>query len=130
MGKLTKYIIVMSGLVLLFYFTGILENTGSSTLLTMLLSPEDLPDSSFNAQLLLVLGGIGLGTIIVGIVTRNIELALMAPLAIWLMSLMWDFLYVYVKISQINVVLATLFFAPILFLYGITIVEWWRGMTT
>lgn len=127
MGKLTTYIIVMSGLMLLFYFSGLLGDTPNSTLLDMLLSPEGFNVSDFNTQILLVLGGIaGIG-IIIGVVTQNIELVLMSPLAIWLMALLWDFLNVANKVYSTNPVIAVLLFSPILFLFGITIAEWWRG---
>ena len=130
MGKLTTYILVMSGLMILFYFTGLLENTGSSTLLDMLLNPAEYSseDSEFSVQLLLVLGGIATaGIIVIGIVTHNVELALMGTIAIWILNLLWDFLAVFNKVYSSNPVIAILLFSPVLFLFGITIIEWWRG---
>ena len=128
MGKLPTYIIVMSGLMLLFYFMGLIETTANSTLLDMLLSPEDLPTSNAKTQMFLVLSGIGaaVGAIIIGYFTKNIELALTAPFAVYLFNLMWDFLYVFNRVRDANPVIAVLFFAPVLFLFIITIVEWLR----
>lgn len=128
MGKLTTYILIMSGLMVLFYFTGLLENTGSSTLLGMLLDPAGYKTSSLNTQILLVLTGIATaGIIVIGIVTHNVELALMGTLAIWILNLLWDFVAVFNKVYSSNPVIAILLFSPILFLFGVTVVEWWRG---
>ena len=128
MGKLTTYILVMSGLMILFYFAGLLEDTGSSTLLSMLLDPAGYKTSSLNTQILLVLTGIATaGIIIIGIVTHNVEWALMGTLAIWILNLLWDFVSIFNKVYSVNPVLAVLLFSPILFLFGITVVEWWRG---
>lgn len=127
MGRLATYVMVMSGLMLLFYFTGLLEDTGSSALLDLLLSPEDYKESSLNTQIGLVLLGIGsMGAIIIGVVTRNIELSLMGPLAIWILSLFWDFTKIFTKVYSENPVVAILLLSPIMFLWFITVVDWWR----
>lgn len=128
MGKLTTYILVMSGLMILFYFAGLLENTGSSTLLSMLLDPAGYKTSSLNTQIILVLTGIATaGIVVIGILTHNVELALMGSLAIWILNLLWDFIAVFNKVYSSNPVIAVLLFSPTLFLFGVTVVEWWRG---
>ena len=128
MGKLTTYLIIMSGLMLLFYFTGLLQDTGNSTLLTLLLNPEDLQDSGFKIQVFLVLEGIAaVAVIAIGVITGNLELAVMAPFAIYLFNLGWDFLKVFTVVAEANPVFGTLIFAPVLLLYGVAIVEFWRG---
>ena len=128
MGKLAIYILVMSGLMLLFYSTGLLENTGSSTLLNMLLDPAGYKTSSLNTQLLLVLTGIATaGIIVIGILTRDVELALMGSLAIWILNLLWDFIAVFNIVYSLNPIIAILLFSPVLLLYGVTVVDWWRG---
>lgn len=128
MGKLTTYIIIMSGLMLLFYFTGLLGDTPNSALLDYLLSTEELGTSSFNTQLLLVLEGIvAVGIIVAAVFSLNVELVLMGTLAIWLMNLFWDFLKVFMAVYSVNPVIAMLLFSPVMILYGVTIVEWWRG---
>lgn len=128
MGKLTTYVIMMSGLMLLFYFSGLIQDTGNSALLNLILSPENMPTSDLRLNLFLVLEGILAAAVItIGLVSGNIELALMGPYAIYLFNLFWDFLAVYQKVAESNQVLATILFAPILILYMITIVEFWRG---
>jgi hypothetical protein len=45
MAKFANYVIIMSGLVLLFYLMGFLENTPHNALLDLMLSPEDFENS-------------------------------------------------------------------------------------
>jgi len=128
MGKLTTYIIVMSGIMLLFYFGGLIDATPNSTFLNLLLSPEKIQTLTLYEKGILVLEGIGAAAIItLGILTRNIELAVMGPFAIYYFNLGWDFLAVFNKVRSVNPVIAILFFSPMMILYVITILEWWRG---
>jgi len=130
MGKLTTYIIVMSGLMLLFYFTGLLPKniTANSTLLNLLLTPEGMPEGTTSAEVILVLEGItAIGIIAIGILTHNLELAVMGSFAMYLFNLLWDFLVVFDKVFSTNPVIAILLFSPLLLLYMVTILEWWRG---
>lgn len=126
--KLTTYIIIMSGLVLLFYFAGILGDTPNSVLLNLLLSPEGLATNSFSVAVVAVLSGIAaIVSIVIGATVGNIELVLKGPFALYILNLMWDFLSVYNQVAAANPVIATLLFAPVLILFGVTIVEWWSG---
>ena len=140
MGKLTNYLIIMSGILLLFHFGGLM-GTASDTcnsanpnnaLLCLLLSPEDLPNTEFAInKVVFALQGIGLGIIIIGAaVTGNLELALVAPVAIFMFNLLWSFLDVFNKLREINPVFAVLIFAPILIMFVVTILDWWRGRDT
>ena len=52
MGKLTTYILIMTGLMILFYFAGL---TDTSSLLNILLDPSGYENSGIVAQALLVL---------------------------------------------------------------------------
>lgn len=127
MGKLTTYILMMSGLTLLFYFTGLTDNTINSTLLTLLLNPSNLSTSALGTQISLVLIGIATAGIVIGFFSQNSELILIAPFTIWLLGVLWDFLSVANKVYSVNPVIAILFFSPLLLLFGVTIVEFWRG---
>lgn len=125
MGKLTTYIIVMSGLMLLFYFTGLLDNTVNSTFLDLILNPESIRNSDLNLQILLALEGILATSLVVGFaVAGNIELGLRSAFAIFLMNLLWDFLRVFGEIYIESPVIALLLFSPLLLLYAITLMEW------
>ena len=128
MGKLAIYILVMSGLVLLFYFTGLLQDTGSSTLLTLVLDPEGFRNSDLNLKAIIVLEGLLATGIVIGFaIAGNIELGIMGVFVIYLSNLLWDFIAVFNKVYSVNPVIAILFFSPVLFLFVVTILEWWRG---
>lgn len=129
MERLYKYIMVMSGLMLLFYFSGLLQDTASSDLLDILLTPESFGDvdSTLYVKITAALLGItALGGIIIGIVTKNVELAVMSPLTVWILSLFFDFIRVFTIVYNTNLVIAVLLFSPIMILWFITAVDWWR----
>lgn len=126
MGKFTTYILIMSGLVLLFYFTGIVTDTTNATFLNLLLSPESFKDSDLNLKVILALEGIvATGILAAGLITRQLELAVKGVIVIYLFNLLWDFIKVFNAIKETNVVFAVLIFAPLLLLYYVTAVEWW-----
>lgn len=128
MGKATTYLLVMSGLMLLFYFGGLIEQSGSvtSTLLTLVVNPENLQYSFFVTST--ILGALSLGAaIVVGVLTKDVQLAAMFTITSYLLNLGWDFLQVFGVIAGENRVIAVLIFAPLMFIYVITMVEFWRG---
>ena len=66
-----------------------------------------------------------------GIVSRvNTELILMGTFSIFLLGFLWDFLAVVGVVFSVNPVLGVLIFSPLMFLWLITIIEFWRGTTT
>lgn len=129
MGKLTTYVVIMTGLLLLFYFTGLLpEGNPAADFLTLLTNPENMQFSEFALQIGTVINAIALtGAIIVGIIVGEVELVAVGGFAIFLVNLLWGFTAVYTKIASYDAVLATLLFSPIMFLFVMTIIEWWRG---
>ena len=131
MGNMTTYIILMTGLLLVFHLFGIIEQgtTINSQILNILMHPENLSFSDFFREYLLasITGAALVGTIIIGFVTKNTELAAMTGFAIFLGTVLFDFIAVYSVIAEFSKVLALVFFAPAMFLFVITIVDWWRG---
>jgi len=129
MGKLTTtFLIIMSGLTLLFYFGGMLDNTPNALLLNLLLSPEDIQQSSAFAQVIILLELIAAAGIFVGsIFTNRVELVVTAGFVIFLANLLFDFVAVYQVVAQASQVLAILVFSPIFLAYTVTLVEFWRG---
>ena len=126
MGKLTTYILIMSGLVLLFYFAGIITDTANTTFLNLLLGPESFRDSDLNIQTILVLEGVAAaGILAIAVLTRNLELAVRGVMAIFLLNLLWDFIMVFNAVKSENLPMALLIFGPLLLLFYVTIVEWW-----
>lgn len=138
MGKLTTYTLMMSGLLLLFYFTGLLQEcddngmceatSPNSQLLNFLMRPENVKSSVVGTKGILILEGVAAALIITtGLIIGNIELAVMGSFAIYYFNLGWDFLAVFNRVRGANPVIAVLIFGPILLYYVIVILDWWRG---
>ncbi len=131
MGKFGTYVVIMSGLMLLFYFTGLLESTPSSTLLNLLLDPIAFQTNVLTTEIIIIFSGIAATAIIVGLVSRaNTELIFMGAFTIFLFGLLWDFIAVAAVVFNINPVLGILVFSPLFILWSVTAIEWFRGTTT
>lgn len=131
MAKLTKFLMMMSGLILLFYFTGQLVNTPNATLLNLALDSSAFQDSILYTKVLAVLQLVAAAGIVVGtIVGQRVELVVVATFTIFLFNLFFDFIAIFAIVAAVNPVIAILLFAPVLLIYFTTIVEWFRGLTT
>lgn len=131
MGRLLTYLAVSTGLILLFYFMGLVENTANSTLLNLLLSPENLEDSSLSVVVFTALTGVTAAAVIsIGILTGNTQLAIMGPVAVYLFNILWDFIEVFNVLREANPIITILLFAPLMLLWGVTVIDWWRGVTS
>jgi len=123
MSRIYTFTLLMTGIMLLFYFGGLNEG---NDLLDILLNPEELSFNDFWDELLIVLGGVAVG-IFVGFRTNNAELAAMAGFTSYYGVLLWNFLDVFNKIYAINTVMAILIFSPLFLVFSITLVDYWRG---
>ena len=133
MGKMINMLTLMGGLSLLFYFTGLLDGTATSGLLTLLLNPQNLQQSG------MVTAIIGITTSVLVVVSTfvarnsNSDTYLMIPLVTLFLSFGWDFLAVYQRLassSAIAGIIALLIFSPLMLAYVVAVVEWWRGAET
>jgi len=126
--KAWTFLLVMSGIMLLFYIGGLIDVNGSptSTLLTLVFNPEGMSTTHFVTGV--ILGAISIGAaIIVGAITKDPELAAMFGITSYLLSLGWDFLQVYGVVASADKVIAILIFGPLFFIYVITMIQFWRG---
>ncbi|KKN05004.1 hypothetical protein LCGC14_1091720 [marine sediment metagenome] len=131
MGKFANYLVLMSGLTILFYFAGLIDQTANSTLLNLLLDPSSFQDTTLALKAIIAIEAILASAIVVGFaIAGNIELGVMSSFSIFLFNLLWDFTAVFSAVSAANPVIAIIFFAPGIFLFIVTILEWWRGVTT
>ena len=126
MAKLANYIFVMTGLVLLFYFFGFLENTFTSNIMNIIFNPTNV---QFNTIIVVTI------TAMVGVATAlavflRTDTAIFAPMVAVLLNFAWDFLSVVGKVAATSPEIAMLVFAPIIVVYVLTVLEWWRGVTT
>ncbi len=138
MSKIITMTVIMTGLMLLFYFGGLIQettqdgtcegNTPNSKLLNLLLQPECMKDSALGVKTKLVIGSVA-GVIIIAaaLFIPNIELAIMGSFAIYYLTLLWDFLVVFQKVYNVAPVLAILIFGPLMMTFIIIIIDWWRG---
>ncbi|MBI2075236.1 MAG: hypothetical protein HYT82_01040 [Candidatus Harrisonbacteria bacterium] len=131
MGKLTKYLIVMSGLMLIFYFMGLVEKTPNSILLNFVLDPISFQASTLYIKVIAALELVAGATIVVGsIFGQRTELIITATFSIYMFNLFWDFMAVFSAVANANFVIALLLFSPLMVVYIVTVIEWFREMTT
>ncbi len=138
MSKLITMANIMTGLVLLFYFTGLnqeITEDGTcegqspfSKLLNLLLQPECMKDSTLGVKTIIIAGSVaGVLVIAAALFIPNIELAIMGSFTIYLFTILWDFVVVFQKVFAVSPVLAILFFGPFMFIFTIIMIDWWRG---
>lgn len=131
MAKFTNYVIIMSGFVLLFYVMGLLGDTPNSTLLNLLLDPSSMQNSSLSILAFAAIEAILATAVVVGFaVAGNIELGVMVAFSIALFNMLWDFISVINLLSAYIGPISLLVFSPLLLLFMVTMLEWWRGVTT
>jgi len=134
MGKMTTYLLVMSGIMVLMYYGGLID--GGDTLLTLLLNPAGITYSNFfQTNIISVIEGLAALGVTIGLaLSGKPELGVMGGLAIFIADLGFNFVKVFVKLASMGggnyLPLAVILFAPLLVLFGLTIAEWWRGVTT
>ena len=123
----------MGGLLLLFYFGGLIQDSLTSSLLNVLLNPEVMQSMDFLVDLTLW-GLLAVGaTLLIIKAGADINLVIMFGLSGVLLGFAWDFLKVIQSVgstSPVGGVLVTMVFAPFLLMYAIGISEWWRGVDT
>lgn len=138
MGRAVPLLIAMSGILLLFYVFGLVEQTGSptSTLLGLLLNPEQMSLGTvrtiFNlpVNIALTIAGIT-AAIVVALVAARLTgdpaVAVLIPVSLYMLSLGWDFVEVFTVVAEGNRLFAIIIFGPLFLLWLFTMVEWWRG---
>lgn len=129
MNQGTTFLLIMTGLMLAFYLFGILPeaSTPNSVIMNFLLHPENAQTSTV---VLIILGYIAAGyatSLVLGFFVKNTEWSIMGPIGVYLLSLMYDFIVVYQKIAESNIVIAMLIFSPLLILWLFTCIDFIRG---
>lgn len=132
MGKLANYLFIMSGVVLLCYFFGLVENTPNAFLLNMALSPssawESTPLFTKVFSIIELFGGI----VVAGaaLYFQRSDFALMSVLVIPLLNFGWDFMSILQSVDVGGNPIVLLLFSPFMLVYVLTVIEWWRGVDT
>lgn len=129
MGKMTLLLVMVSVTLLVFFFMGLIdENSTTSQIFQILKDPQNIKQLT---PFLLSLQGIAAGTlfaglVVVGVRTGQLELVAVAPLATFLLVILFDFLQIFVTIrANIGLPFAILFFS-VSILITTTAVDWWR----
>lgn len=127
MGKMATYLMIMTGILLMMYYGGLI--TTPDTLLTLILNPSSISYSMFFTEMLAAIELIGLiGIVVVAVALRNPTIIVFGAVMIFLFDLGFSFLQVFVVLTSIDpnfTPLAILLFAPLLFIFGLTCIEWW-----
>jgi len=131
MGKLTRLILSLVMIDLIFIITGQLGISSSLSLITSLITdPSSVTTSQFYNIFLGTAGVAALLTgvaVIVGVAITKSELLLFVPMAIALGAITGDFITLFNILKDYNLILASLIMTPIIGLYVMTVVEWLRG---
>lgn len=130
MGRAVTVLMVMAGMMVVFHLAGLIEpgTTPNSVLLQYLLDPSGAPLTSIWSTIFAAISLASLaGGVVVGLLTRNIELSVMVTITTFLFTLVWDFLVVVNVIASVSPALAVIIFGPTFLILAVTMVDFWRG---
>ena len=120
--KFTTYVMIMSGLSLIFYFGGLVN---TNPLLNFLLNTGSIARTTLYLALLSAITGVA--AIVVGIVTKNVEMAVMTAVIPLLFTILWNFTEVIIALSGVSLFLSVIIFAPLMFVFILSGLDYWRG---
>lgn len=130
MGQSTTFIMVLSGLLLVFYLGGMMQDvsTPNTLFLDLVTNPQGMQSHSLLTQILAALtGAAAISGLIVGIVSRDAQFSVKAPVAAYLLNLGYDFVTLFGKVYAANEVIALLLFGVIFLMYIVAVFGWWSG---
>lgn len=127
-NKLTTYLLILSVVLLLFHFAGLIANTPISFLLNLLVNPQNVQASTFYTVIYAAIAGFAITGIVIGTFSRaRTDLIAKAPIAILLVAFAWDLVAVFGVVRQVNAALAALVLSPLIIVFILAVVEWWGG---
>jgi len=134
MAKLAKYLLITSGLLLLFYFGGVItQDYGGITinLLKILLDPENISWNSLLSSI--TLGSIltivaATGIAIAALAFQRPDMVILAPIVMLFRDLILALVDIYNQIPATFKPVGVLIFAPIIVLLFMVMIDWWRGV--
>lgn len=132
MSKVVTWVSIMGGVTMVMYLGGMIDGTASSTFLDLMLNPQNIENSELVTSLLGITT-VGIG-ILAGLAKKFLNLPdyfLLIPFASLLFSFMWDFMVIFQQMSALGGIqraVTLLIFGPIVIMYVISVIEWWRGI--
>lgn len=130
MSKVLNYLSILAIILIGAHLLGLITNTGSSTLLSWLANPELLFTTTVFSSLtnILTLTGVATSTVAIGLaLSRRGDLAIMVGFSSLMFLVGWDILAIYNEIRVINGDFALLLISPILLIYMLSVIEFFRG---
>lgn len=123
----TTWIVVMSGLLVLFYFNGLI--TEPPTLLKIMLDPSGPEFIDLGIQLTLAFtAAVVLSSISIGFFTiQKSDIAITAVFMGFIYNLAQGYTSVYNALAESSPVFAVLIFSPMVLLFIFIIFDFWRG---
>lgn len=121
--KITYYVMLLTGMSILFYFTGLINN---NPLLDLLLNPQNLTASElfFNISVAIATTA---GAVIIGFITKDLDKAAMAFFVPYIGILLWNSITVFNVMSSTAYVISVILFGSVIFLFIISLLDYWRG---
>lgn len=126
MNQMTTYILLITGLSILFFAMGI--NTNANPLLNYLINPQGAGTWILWSSITLAIALVGTANAFsLGTVFKNVELAAMTVIYLLLATQLFYFSAVISILLNNNKLITILIFSPLLILLIFSLVEYWRG---
>lgn len=129
MSKLANYLGIIGMVLIGFYLVGFMEDSGSIKLLSLLTNPSQMFQLEFFLDIQTALSSLALAGIAIGLVLygRSDQAGLLIFTGTML-GIGSDVLLIYNKIAEFSGDFALLIISPLLLVYLLTCLEWWRGL--
>jgi hypothetical protein len=102
--------------------------TPNSALLDMLLNPANIWAGSLYTKIIALIAVLGFASVIIGFfASSRSEMAIKAPVLLFLLSIGFDIVILFTQLKQVNALVATILVSPLAVVYLIAVVEWGFG---
>lgn len=133
MSKMTSWVGIMGGLLLLCYITGLLpSNSISGGLLSLVLSPGTVN----TWELIAKIAAVSAVAFLISAFTFNKQAGpdfyVVQPFVTVLLSFGYDFVSIFFELNKyggLASIIGLLFFGPIMVMFILNVMEWWRGVS-
>ncbi len=131
MSNMITYLTIVTGILVLFHYTGIVESGEGSVILDIVTNPENIRNLDVSDIIQLSIAGVlSAGVAIAVFRGASLELLAMSSIALFFWNLLTDMLFIYNKIVSVNsnyIPIAVILVAVPFLILLIVIVDWWRG---
>lgn len=130
MGKMTKYLLFLTVVILLFHFSGAITSTTPTGYLmdsVGITNPESIGTSTFYGIIIAIFVAALAGVYALIVYKVNPIYIYSVPLVMALIAILWDLVTIYSIISRTSYALATLIISPLMVVYLLAVFDWWRS---